>query len=179
MAKYIAFLRAINVSGTRIIKMELLRETVSTLGFKNIATYIQSGNLYFETRATKNETLAKKIEQHLLKELDFEVEVIVRTIEELIAIDAQDPYKHIEVDKTVAVYTNLLSAVPTKEQEELLYTYNNDIEECKLVGQELHYMCYKNKGKTKMTNKMIESKLKVYATSRNRNTIRKLIALYG
>lgn len=178
MAKYIAFLRAINVSGSRIIKMELLRTTIESMGFKNIATYIQSGNLYFETSATKNETLARKIEKHLLTELNFQVEVIVRSIKELIAIDAQDPYKHIEVDKTIGVYTNFLSSMPTQEQVDLLYTYNNNIEECKIIGQELHYICYKNKGKAKMTNKLIESKLKVYATSRNRNTIQKLISLY-
>ncbi|MEZ5015499.1 MAG: DUF1697 domain-containing protein [Flavipsychrobacter sp.] len=178
MAKYIAFFRAINVSGSRIIKMELLRETISSMGFKNIATYIQSGNLYFETRTSKNETLAKKIEKHLLEQLNFEVEVIVRSMEELKKTDQQDPYQHIEVDKTVAVYTNFLSAMPEKEQIELLYSYNNDIEECKIIGQELYYLCYKNKGKTKMTNKLIESKLKVFATSRNRNTVRKLISLY-
>ncbi len=179
MAQYIAFLRAINVSGHRIIKMDLLKDIFINAGYNNVATYIQSGNVYFETRKAKNDTLVKKLEALLLKELGFEVEVMVRTIEELIAIDKKEPYQHIEVDKTVAVYTGMLSGLPKQEQVEALYTFNSEIEECTVIGQEVYYLCYKNKGKPKLNNKIIEKKLNLYSTMRNRNTIRTLIKKFS
>lgn len=179
MAKYIAFLRAINVSGHRIIKMERLREIFSDMGYGEVATYIQSGNVVFDTRKTKNEHIAKKIELGLHDALGFEVEVIVRTMDELKEIAEREPYQHITVDKTVGIYTGFLSEEPTEDAVQALYAYNNDIEECTIIGKELYYLCYKNKGKTKLTNKVMEQKLKLFSTMRNRNTINKLIEKYG
>lgn len=179
MAKYIAFLRAINVSGHRIIKMEHLRQIFADMGYGEVATYIQSGNVIFDTKKAKNETIAKKIETGLLAALGFEVEAIVRTMDELKEISAREPYQHITVDKTVAVYTGFLSGEPKQEAIDILYTYNNDIEECKVIGKEIYYLCYKDKGKTKLTNKVIEQKLKLFSTMRNRNTINTLIEKYG
>lgn len=179
MAKYIAFLRAINVSGHRIIKMERLREIFTDMGYSDVATYIQSGNVIFNTRKAKNETIAKKIEKGLQDALGFEVEAIVRTMDELKEISEREPYQHIIVDKTVAVYTGFLSHEPEQAAVNILYTYNNDIEECKVIGKEIYYLCYKNKGKEKLTNKVIEQKLKLFSTMRNRNTINKLIEQYG
>ena len=80
---YIAFLRGINVSGQKLIKMAELKVMFEKAGYKNVRTFIQSGNVVFEAPKTKNETLAKKIEAMLEKALGYDVTVIVRTPDEL------------------------------------------------------------------------------------------------
>ncbi|HEY9178596.1 MAG TPA: DUF1697 domain-containing protein [Flavipsychrobacter sp.] len=179
MPAYVAFHRAINVSGTKIIKMVHLKQLFEGMGFKNVATYIQSGNVYFETAKSPNEALAKKIEKHLLKELGFEVETMVRTIDELKAIADKDPYKKIEDDGNAVVYLGFLSDEPAKEQQKLLLTFNSEIDECTIKGKEIYILRYRDRGKARFENKLIENKLKVKCTMRNRKTLYKLLELYN
>lgn len=178
MAKYVAFHRAINVSGTKLIKMAHLKELFAEMGFKNVATYIQSGNVYFETAKSSNEALSKKIEKHLKAALGFEVETMVRSIDELVAIDKNDPYHSIADDGNAVVYLGFLSEVPAKDKQELLLTFNNDVDECTIKGTEIYILRYRDRGKAKFENKLIETKLKVVCTTRNRKTLHKLLELY-
>lgn len=178
MAKYIAFHRAINVSGIKIIKMVHLKEMYEGMGFKNASTYIQSGNVYFEAAKSNNDTLSKKIEKYLEKELGYNVETMVRTIAELQSIADTDPYKKIEDDGNAVVYIGFLSGEPAKEQKELLQSFNNDVDECTVKGKEVYILRYRNKGKEKFDNKLVENKLKVKCTTRNRKTLYKLLELY-
>ncbi len=66
--KYVAFLRGINVGGKNKVKMETLREVCASIGFENVKTYINSGNVIFETRKTDDLKLAEKIEKAIEKE---------------------------------------------------------------------------------------------------------------
>ena len=93
---YIAFLRGINVGG-HVVKMERLRELFAELGFTNVRTYIQSGNVFFETTQTNRETVTQTIEQHLHAALGYKVPVFLRTIQEFEEILALDPFKHLDV----------------------------------------------------------------------------------
>ena len=93
MIKYIAFLRAINVGGKNLIKMDELKKRFETLGFKNVRTYIQSGNVIFQSFTSDQNVLAKKIENLLQKNLSSVVLVFLRTVEELNAIVKFDPYQ--------------------------------------------------------------------------------------
>ena len=68
--KYAAFLRAINVGGTKVIKMEDLRRMFEALGFTNVATYIQSGNVIFE--AAQADGLRAQIESQIQQTFGFE-----------------------------------------------------------------------------------------------------------
>jgi uncharacterized protein (DUF1697 family) len=79
---FIAFLRAINVGG-RTVKMERLRQIFTEMGFTRVRTYIQSGNVFFETAETDREALTMRIEETLGDLLGFEVPSILRTIQEL------------------------------------------------------------------------------------------------
>lgn len=179
MGNYIAFHRAINVSGSKIIKMEHLRQMYADMGFKNVASYIQTGNVYFETRTAKNETIAKKIEKHLQGELGFEVETFVYTIHELTAIAKKDPFKKIEDDGNAVVYLGFLQDKPSKELIDKLYTNNSEIDTFKVNGNEIYILRYRDKGKSIMTPGFIEKKLKTKCTTRNRKTINKLLELYS
>jgi uncharacterized protein (DUF1697 family) len=85
-----------NVPG-RSVKMEYLRELFAELGFKNVRSYIQSGNVFFETNISNRQVLAGRIRQHLAETLGYDVAVCLRTIPELEQIVALDPFKNIEV----------------------------------------------------------------------------------
>ena len=76
--KYVAFLRGINVGGKNKIKMETLREVCSALGFKNVKTYINSGNVIFETAKSDNQKLAAIIEKAIEKEFSLSIKVMIR-----------------------------------------------------------------------------------------------------
>ena len=93
MIKYIAFLRAINVGGKNLIKMDELKKRFETMGFNNVHTYIQSGNVIFQSFTSDQYVLAKKIENLLQKNLSSVVLVFLRTVEELNAIVKFDPYQ--------------------------------------------------------------------------------------
>ena len=81
MVKYIAFLRAINVGGKKLTKMEELRRVFETLRLKNVRTYIQSGNVIFDTTETDSDALATQIERKIHQSLGHEVTVLLRTID--------------------------------------------------------------------------------------------------
>ena len=72
--EYRAFLRAVNIGG-RFVTMERLRALFAGLGFENVRSYIQSGNVFFETGESKREAIARKIEAHIARELGFECPV--------------------------------------------------------------------------------------------------------
>lgn len=93
---YIAFLRGINVGG-HMIKMERLRELFAELGFTNVRTYIQSGNVFFETAETDRQVLSDTIERHLREALGYDVPVFLRTIPELEQIVANDPFQGLNI----------------------------------------------------------------------------------
>lgn len=177
MSKYVAFLRAINVSGSRIIKMADLKQLLTDIGLKNVTTYIQSGNVIFEHRAADNKKLANKIEKGLMTTAGFEVEVFVRTAEELAAIAEEDPYKDIEDDGNAVVYVGFFADEPEQDKAELLTSFNNNVDTCIVKGTEVYILRYRDKGKAKFENKLIETKLKQLGTMRNRKTIFKMLDL--
>jgi uncharacterized protein (DUF1697 family) len=132
---YIALLRGINVGG-HTVKMERLREFFTELRFTQIRTYIQSGNVFFETAQTDRETLTQTIEQHLHKALGYEVPAFLRTIPELEQIVALDPFKHLNVTpdmRLCVVFTDKMipNTLPLpfrspKNDMEIVHTANHE-----------------------------------------------------
>lgn len=92
MSRFIAFLRAVNVGG-RVVKMERLRAIFFELGLSNVRTYIQSGNVFFDTRKTDRSGLARTIERGLAAALGFEVTTFLRTVDEVERAVALDPFR--------------------------------------------------------------------------------------
>ena len=126
--KYAAFLRGINVGGKNKIKMETLRETCAALGFQNVKTYINSGNVIFESAKTGDKKLAAKIEKAIEKEFALNIKIMVRTISEIEDIIKNNPFDgQFENDKDLHVFF-LDEELPT-EKRELLLSYNNENEQ--------------------------------------------------
>jgi uncharacterized protein (DUF1697 family) len=100
MFRFIAFLRAINVGGGRTVKMQSLRQIFESLGFFNVATFIASGNVVFETTTKRTETLERKIEKALKEALGYEVRTFVRGEDELAKIANYRPFPGSKFDET-------------------------------------------------------------------------------
>ncbi|MFD7731195.1 DUF1697 domain-containing protein [Kitasatospora phosalacinea] len=95
METYIAFLRAINVGG-RTVKMDRLRELFTGLGLEGVRTYIQSGNVFFRTAEADRAALTARIEAGLEDGLGYPVPVLLRTVEEVEALLALEPFAAVE-----------------------------------------------------------------------------------
>ena len=98
MFRFIAFLRAINVGGSRTVKMQALRQVFESLGFFRVATFIASGNVVFETTTKKTKTLERKIERALKEALGYEVRTFVRGEAELAKIANYHPFPQSKLD---------------------------------------------------------------------------------
>jgi uncharacterized protein (DUF1697 family) len=100
MKSYVALLRGINVSGQKLIKMETLRKVMEDFGFQNVKTYIQSGNILFDTTGNMTpETLEKQIHDLIEAHFGFDVSVVVTDREMLQWISVNNPYlKEKEID---------------------------------------------------------------------------------
>ena len=80
---FVALLRGVNVGGNNMISMSALKESFTAIGFKDVASYINSGNLIFKSKEDDARKLEKKIEQMLSKEYQLDSKVVVRTLSEM------------------------------------------------------------------------------------------------
>lgn len=170
-------LRGINVSGQKIIKMSDLQSLFEELKFKNIRTYIQSGNVIFECNKSNPNDLAKRIEEKIFQHYKFEVPAIIRHRNEITNILNNNPFitkRNEDIDK---LYVTFLSDEPKSEDINKLQTITHDSDEFEISGQEIFIFCPNGYGRTKLTNNLFENKLKLKATTRNWKTIEKLSVL--
>lgn len=171
--KYVALLRGINVGGNNMIKMETLRAMMSGLGFENVQSYINSGNLVFETSKTADSKLAKMIHDAILTEFGFDISVMVRPITEIREIVGNNPFDgQFEDDKYMHLF--FLDTELTPEQAALLQAQSSDAEFFHVSGR--HILCLLKKSilDSVVGKGFIDKKLKVPATARNWRTVKKI-----
>ena len=171
--KYVALLRGINVGGKNMIKMEALRETFSALGFENVKSYINSGNLIFETAKTDDDKLANKIHDAIQKDFGFDISVMVRSIAEINELIASNPFEgQFESHKDMHLF--FLNEELTSEQEALLFTQANENEMFAVIDR--HILCLLKISilDSAVGKGFIDKKLKVATTARNWRTVNKI-----
>ena len=172
--KYVAFLRGINVGGKNKIKMETLREVCAALGFENVKTYINSGNVIFETPKTDDKNLAAQLESAIEKEFDLKIKVIVRSMSEIEEIIKNNPFEgQFENDKDLHVF--FLDEELTAEKREQLLSNNNENEMFAVRNREIFYLSHVSFSDSLMGKDFIGKKLKIYATARNWRTVNKIL----
>ena len=177
MKTYIALLRGINVSGQKIIKMELLRKVLGQLDFQNIRTYIQSGNIIFESTLSDTSLLEKQIADVIGKHFGFVVPVLIITPDELWAVIDKNPYAKENLTNPTQPYVSFLSEVPKKENLEILKAINFGADQFVNTAKTLYTWYGNAAGTSKLTNVLIENKLKLRSTARNWKTVLKLYEL--
>lgn len=176
MKTYIALLRGINVSGQKIIKMELLRKALAELNFTNISTYIQSGNILFQSAVSDQQKLEKQIHDVIGKHFGFDVSVIVVTPEDLKSVIVKNPYAEEDIAEPQP-YVAFLSDIPTHENVAVLSAMDFQNDRFQTVGKTMYLHYAEGAGTTKLSNAVIEKKLKLTSTARNWKTVKKLIEL--
>jgi len=166
----ISLLRGINISGQKKIKMEDLRNLYKDLGFTQVQSYIQSGNVVFKTDEKGLINISAKIEKAILEKFGFEVKVLVINSEDFEKIIQENPFEE-------AVYFTFLHEIPQNIPIEVLDKALKPSEKYLIKEQIIYFSCPEGYGKTKFSNNFIESKLKVSATTRNLRTVQKLLEL--
>lgn len=176
MTTYIAMLRGINVSGHKIIKMERLRAMFEAMGFGQVRTYVQSGNVIFETDEPAA-SLSAKIQKRILKDFGFEVPVLTKSAKELADIVKLNPFvKEKGLDET-KWHVTFLADDPPKNALEMLQPLAAEAEKVCIVVRAIYLHCPNGYGNTKLTNTTIEKKLSCGATTRNWNTTKTLLGM--
>ncbi|MDO8294241.1 MAG: DUF1697 domain-containing protein [Gallionella sp.] len=174
---YIAQLRGINVSGKNPIRMPALRDSLSRLGFQDVQTYLQSGNIVFRTDQTDVATLAAKIKARITQDTGHDIPVLVISAKDLALIANSNPlWPKSGGEETLFHCTFLFQPVSPGIFQALKLPAANG-ERAVLVGSAVLLHCPHGYGKTKLNNSFFERALGVPATTRNWRTVLALQAL--
>lgn len=178
MTKHLALLRGINVSGHNMIKMEALKTALEAVGFTDVVTYIQSGNVFVETEEESSFGVGFKIKQEIFKTFGHEVPVIVIGKNDLELCFKNNPFlKQKDVD-TKKLYLAFISKELSSSAINELKISQFKPDEAVIDGNRIFIKYDIGAGKTRLDQKYIEKKLNVTATIRNWNTVTKLLEMY-
>jgi uncharacterized protein (DUF1697 family) len=177
MAAHLALLRGINVSGQKIIKMEDLRKLLEESGFRNVQTYIQSGNIIFDSAEMSKAKLSLQIKDVIRGKYGFDVSMIILNRKDLSVAIKSNPFSVENGDDMKQVYVCFLSENPTDENIAKFKAANIESDRAELFDHVIYLKYHISAAKTKLSNALIENKLKLTATTRNWNTTLKLMEL--
>lgn len=172
MDQKIAILRGINVGGNRIMRMADLKARCEYLGWQQVQTYIQSGNVIFHAPEPDHE-LESILESEIAKTWGFDVPVIVRSAAELRRIIASNPFDDDRADIT-QLHLTLLKEKPAPAHLDQTSAIRHDPDQFTIKGKEIFILCKGKYHQTKLTNAFFEKKLNTPTTTRNWKTILKL-----
>jgi uncharacterized protein (DUF1697 family) len=174
---FIAFLRGINVGG-HIVTKQMLTTVFEELGFCDVSTFKQSGNVIFQSNETDIQVLTGKIEQKLQSKLSYPVPVIVRTIEQLTNIINLDAFKNQPTEGTSFLVT-LLPKIQTSLPFQLPFTIPKSTAQIIAVAGSEVFSVTHGGGEGSLPNPFIESKLKIKTTTRNLNVLKDICAKFS
>ena len=170
-------LRGINVGGAKKILMKDLAALYEGCGFTNVRTYVQSGNVILDSSEKNPGAIAKIIEMKIEQKYKFHVDVIVRTAGDLEKVIAGNPFSKKRGIDTVRLHVTFLTDAPDQQAVQSLSTVKSGADHYEVIGREVFLFCPDGYGRTKLTNNLLESKLKRVATTRNWNTVTTLYAM--
>ncbi|NAY92073.1 DUF1697 domain-containing protein [Muricauda sp. JGD-17] len=175
MQTYVALLRGINVSGQKKILMPDLKATFENIGLKRVVTYIQSGNIVFESTSSNIKELETSVHRAILRDFGFDVPILVMAANDIVSILESNPFA--EEKEKKGLYFVLLKETPNKERVSKFNNLKFEDEEYYIISTCVYLNCKAGYGKAKLNNNLIERKLKVEATTRNWKTMQKLLEL--
>jgi len=176
MPKYVALLRAINVGG-HTVKMDRLRRLFEELGFKNVETFIASGNVIFDSPSRTPQALERRIERHLHEALGYEVATFLRSPADIAAIADHEAFPPSEVEKCM-LYIGFTGSTPADAAREKLIRSRTLVDEFHVNNREVYWLCRKSFSESDFSGAKIEKTLGMPLTIRNVTTVRRLAARF-
>ena len=178
MITHLALLRGINVSGHNMIKMDALQKMLENMGFTNVITYIQSGNVFVTSKEEDAATVGFKIKQEIFKVFGYDVPTIVIAQNDLENCLVNNPFlKEKEVDHK-KLYVAFISKELRSENINDLKISQFKPDEASIDANKIFIKYAVGAGKTRLDQKYIEKKLNVTATIRNWNSVSQLLKMY-
>jgi uncharacterized protein (DUF1697 family) len=174
MKRYIAFLRAINVGGTTILKMSDLKRMFESFGLGNVETYIQTGNVIFDSDESRTSKLEKRIERQLAEASGKQIRLFLRTTREVAAMAEVCPFAPQDGE---TVHVAILEKKPDKNRVAFLLSLRSEADDFAVAGKEV-FNLRRDRDASIFSNNFIEKTLGVSGTTRNLTTIKKLAGKY-
>jgi len=178
MVTHLALLRGINVSGHKMIKMEALKKALEGIGFTNVVTYIQSGNVFVDTEEESAAKVGFLIQQEIYRSFGYDVPVFVIGKEDLQACLDRNAFLNEEGVDLKKLYVSFFSA---ELPEHMITQLNLNFikpDEIQLDGRRIYLKYAISPAKTRLDNKWIEKSMNVLSTTRNWNTVNTLLKMF-
>lgn len=173
MKTYAILLRGVTPAGKNKVPMAALRTALASAGLVDVRTYIQSGNVVAKTTANR-ESLQSLVHEVIAMEVGAELEVVVRTHQELKGVLAGNPFP---LDAASRTYFSLLASPPAPSLVEDFRRLGFSPDDVRVLGSTIYTLYATRHSDSKFTNNFFERKLKVVATTRNFNTMSRLVEL--
>jgi uncharacterized protein (DUF1697 family) len=177
MSAYVSMLRGINVGGKTQIRMDSLRGIYEEAGFSKVRTYVQSGNVVFESSEQEVFGLEKRIEAHIEQACGFSIPVLIRQVHELLEILTCNPFLNERNEDPSKLHVTFLQQTPLETAWSKIVAPSGIVDEFWRGDRAVYVFCPNGYGKTKLTNGFFERKLGVMATTRNWNTVINLYSI--
>jgi uncharacterized protein (DUF1697 family) len=175
---YIALLRGVNLGAHNRMKMDQLRQSLNGLGFEEVRTYIQSGNVIFKTTRHSPSDLSQRIEQRILNDFGFAVSVISRTAEELGKAIENNPFVRERGIDLSRLHVTFLSESPAQSSLTKLDTLATGRDQFRYCAKEIYLYCPDGLARSKLFGNALDRVLAVSATTtRNWKTVNSLYAM--
>ena len=175
MATWIALLRGINVGGKNVLPMAALRADLEELKFRNVRTWIQSGNVVFESTARSADSLAKKIARQISRKRKIDAKVLVISRDELTTAIDGNPFPKAE-SSSGSLHLFFLASNPVDADLTAVREHASSTEKWKL-GEKIFYLHAPDGTARSRLAANVEKQLGVVATARNFRTVRKLASM--
>jgi uncharacterized protein (DUF1697 family) len=172
MQKYISFLRGVNMTGHNSIKMADLSRLYKDLGFEDILTYIQSGNVIFSAPSgLPIDTIRQKIENSILERFSFTIPAMVRSIKYVGDLFSSNPFLDEDNFDPAKMAVIFLSERASEEQIMKVINVSYPPDKFQIIGAEIFIYCPNGFGRTRLYTNFFEQKMGVTGTARNWKTI--------
>ncbi|HYJ91383.1 MAG TPA: DUF1697 domain-containing protein [Pyrinomonadaceae bacterium] len=174
--RYVALLRGINVGGKNKIPMERLREVAASIGFENVKTYVNSGNLAFDAKKADDKRLEARLRDAIEREFGMNISVMVRSSDEIAGIVANNPFVG-QFDNHKYFHVFFLDRELSNNEKKLLMEQANENEMISVDGRTIYYLLRISILDSALGKGFIDRKLKIPATGRNWRTVETIAAL--
>ena len=178
MHTHLALLRGINVSGHNMIKMDVLKSTLEDMGFQNVQTYIQSGNVFIDSDEESQAKIAFIIKQEIYRVFGYDVPIIVISKADLQACFTNCNFLKENDFDTKKLYVAFVSKELKSDNINDLKMSQIKPDEVQIDKTRIFIKYHIGAGKTRLDQKYIEKKLNLTATIRNWNTVSQLLKMY-